>query len=279
MKKCEICGLEFENGHQLGGHKVQAHSKKKCEICGEEISSRGFKLHLWRHEIEQNDISLNKCEKCGTGFYNKPFHSKRFCSLRCSNSRRQSNETKEKIRSKLKGRYKSKAITCDFCGETFKSRRKKKYCSKTCASAGRSRKLKLLPKSHYTQINNKRYSNGYPPGGGYTKWLNYNKIKVQGSYEFRMCKILDVWKERSYIKDWEYTKDNFKYLSLDGKIRRYLLDFKVTTNNNKILYIETKGRIVENDEYKWRAVRNKGFRLNIVNNNGLCKYEKIAGIA
>ena len=99
-----------------------------------------------------------------------------------------------------------------------------------------------------------QYSNGRVVSGGYTKWLVYNNIKVQGTYEYRLCIILDKMKENKEIIDWEYTKDRFEYVNIHGKLSKYLLDFKIFLNNS-FYYIETKGRVVENDKLKWESVR------------------------
>lgn len=112
--------------------------------------------------------------------------------------------------------------------------------------------------------------------GGTTKWIPYKNIKVQGSYEFRMCVILDKWKMCNKIKDWEYTKDRISYIGTDGKLHNYLLDFKIWKNDESFYYLETKGFKKENDDLKWKAVRDKGFDLIVWFGNDLSKEENLS---
>ena len=111
--------------------------------------------------------------------------------------------------------------------------------------------------------------------GGTTKWIPYKDIKVQGSYEFRTCFILDDWKNLGKIKKWEYTNDRFKYIGIDGKTHNYLLDFKIWNNDDTFYYLETKGYKKPNDDYKWNAIKNLGYDLKIWFNDDILKEEKI----
>jgi hypothetical protein len=97
--------------------------------------------------------------------------------------------------------------------------------------------------------------------GGYTKWYNYKDIRVQGSYEVRTCRLLDIWKERGVIKDWIYGHSRFKYFDGEGIEHTYVVDFKVINNDNTFYFLETKGYKRENDDYKWKTVRDLGYNL------------------
>jgi hypothetical protein len=110
--------------------------------------------------------------------------------------------------------------------------------------------------------------------GGFIKWYNYKNIKVQGTYELRACYYLDFLKENNKIKNWEYTKDKFPYIDNNGNKRTYLLDFKIITNNDNIIYIETKGREFENDYYKWKAVKILGYKLKVWRKKDLKRKER-----
>jgi hypothetical protein len=100
-------------------------------------------------------------------------------------------------------------------------------------------------------------------GGGNTKWLQYKGFKVQGSYELRTCFILDRMKEQALIHDWEYTKDRFQYIGMDGKQHTYLQDFKIFNKDGSFYYLETKGYPTENDLLKWMSVVEQGYRLDV----------------
>jgi hypothetical protein len=129
-----------------------------------------------------------------------------------------------------------------------------KFCSRKCS----------YEFTDWSTLHKQAYASGKESvGGGYTKWYTYDCYRIQGTYELRTCKILDVWKTAGLIKDWEYTKDRVPYAHLDGTMHTYFLDFKVLTNDNKILYIEVKGYKREHDEEKWNAIRALGFQLEI----------------
>lgn len=99
--------------------------------------------------------------------------------------------------------------------------------------------------------------------GGKTKWIKYGNLKVQGTYEYRACHILDEMLRLGEIYSWEYTNDRFPYLNEDSKKSSYLLDFKVYTTKNSFYYLETKGYIKENDINKWKSVKDLGFDLHV----------------
>lgn len=65
------------------------------------------------------------------------------------------------------------------------------------------------------------------------------------------------------IKYWEYTNDRIKYINSQGIESTYLLDFKVTKNDDTWFYLETKGYQTPNDILKWNAVKEAGFELKV----------------
>lgn len=121
-----------------------------------------------------------------------------------------------------------------------------------------------LTSEDWSRIHKRAYKKGTNyVAGGTTKWFKYRDIKVQGSYELRVCKILDHWKEIGKIKDWYYSKDRIKYKGIDNKSHTYLIDFTIIPNEGEIYFIETKGRKTDNDELKWKAIRDLGFKLEV----------------
>ncbi|MDO8610259.1 MAG: hypothetical protein Q7R95_06945 [bacterium] len=124
----------------------------------------------------------------------------------------------------------------------------------------------------------KSYKNGRKISGGNTKWIELDttngKIKVQGSYEVRVVKILENWKLNINILNWQYAKDRFAYISKDGMVHTYIVDFKIINNDNTFYYIEAKGRICDNDAYKWASIREFGYTLNVLFNKDIEKFER-----
>jgi hypothetical protein len=221
---------------------------------------------------------MKYCENCGCK-HDGSYGSGRFCSVKCSrgfSTKAKRKEINEKVSKSLRGNipwnrsndYVDKFINkiCPQCNKKFEihySKRNQKCCSISCASKLRGGWINHN-KVDWSAVNKKSYANGHNyVSGGTTKWYDYNGIKVQGKYELRTCFILDKWKESGKIKTWEYTKDRIEYIGIDNKKHSYLLDFKVFENNGSFYYVEVKGKKVDNDELKWKAVRNKGYKLEI----------------
>lgn len=225
---------------------------------------------------------MKECKKCGKEFTPQK-GLQNYCSLTCRNSRVFSKESKEKKRIATishweNGKYDNKKtgvtykeLNCSECGKKFSVPKWKsqKYCSLDCAYSS---------KEHRKKISNsikELYEKGKKVYGGKTKWrvvkTTNGDVKVQGSYEERTCVLLDKWLIEGKIDKWEYTNDRINYINIKGEKSTYLLDFKVYVGND-YYYIETKGRVVDNDYLKWDEVRKQGHKLLILQNKELKQY-------
>lgn len=289
MYTCDKCQKSFEKVTSYAGHRVHCGKKDTVEY---KLSQEKRNKKLRHHRKENSnyckakyELWLNQeriCEKCKIKFTLKERNLKngsgRFCSRICANGRKLSEETKQKIRIQLKGRkivdkvFSKKIKSCEVyfkkcinpkCNKLFTtSRETRKTCSRKCVIVSNKRKQKLSDKLKDA------YKNGKPVYGGKTKWYDYINasgvnIRVQGSYELRVCSILDKWKSGNKILDWQYTKDRINYIDNDNKNHVYILDFKVVESNEKFYYIETKGYKTEKDELKWQAAREQNIDLRI----------------
>lgn len=221
---------------------------------------------------------MKKCENCEI-LHDGKYGSGRFCSSKCArgfSTKAKRKSINEKISKKLKGDSrcawnkgkgkKPMEYVCNECGKKIYSTRERKYCSRECTSKN----------VNWSSVQKKAYADGAQRvgGGGRTKWYDYKDIKVQGTYELRTCAILDEWKARKFILDWEYTNDRYQYLWEDGTEHTYLLDFKVFITETEFYYIETKGYIRENDERKWEAVKKLGHELKVWFNEDIKREEE-----
>lgn len=207
------------------------------------------------------------CETCGTT-HNGSYGSGRFCSKSCANTRLRSEEVRAKISSALRQAPKPHKH-CVECNAMFVPlRHTTTFCSRKCARTNSIRKAKQAQMSRppkWSDIHREAYRTGKNyVGGGTTKWIEYKDIKVQGSYEVRMCRILDEMVSRGEIRSWEYARDTFEYQDATGQDRTYTVDFTIFGNDNDCYFIETKGYQKANDVLKWKAVRDSGHRLDVL---------------
>lgn len=215
---------------------------------------------------------MKTCENCGKE-HDGEYASGRFCSSKCSKSF--STKSKRSLINKKVSKKLSKKpyhLICEFCGKIFETKNKKqKCCSVSCGaklSNGWEKARHDISSEKWSIINKRSYDKGNNyVAGGTTKWYeietSIGKLKVQGTYELRTCKILDSWKENGKIKNWEYTNDRISYIGTDNKKHSYLLDFKIFRNDNSWYYLEVKGYEKPNDKLKWKAVREQNFDLEI----------------
>lgn len=157
---------------------------------------------------------------------------------------------------------------------------RRKFCSRHCSalSSNRVRNPECRKKQGraVSDTMRKLYAEGILQAkGGRTKWLRYQDIKVQGTFELRTCHILDQWKASGKIADWEYTNDRVPYVNVDGKSSTYLFDFKVWRNDGSIFYIEVKGFVRANDPLKWDAARGRGLEVVVWFEKEISEFEKI----
>jgi hypothetical protein len=208
------------------------------------------------------------CENCQKE-HEGTYGSGRFCSAKCArgfSTKGKRKEINEQVSKKLLNNKIKIIKICPQCLNEFivnPCHSHKKCCSCSCAMKFRGGWTNH-DKVDWSKVHKKSYAKGDRIiAGGLTKWFDYNGIRVQGTYELRTCHILDVWKEYNVIKDWEYTKDRVDYIGEDDKKHSYLLDFKVFTNEGFFYYIEVKGYEHPNDPLKWKAVRDKGNKLEV----------------
>jgi len=304
MNKCLYCGKSVKNKFcNVSCQNRYQKRKPTHEQCVKASNTRFGKYKEYKV----------KCFNCNKEFIVKereklfPQKEKYYCSRSCANTRQHSLETRKKISYSItklineghapgfikvgkevhdyKLLYpKEKYIKiCEFCNKEFETINiKKRFCNNLCA---RRYCIKLASKAQHEKMKNnlewwsKIQKNLYAYGkqyvaGGTTKWYDYKDIRVQGTYELRTCFILDKWKEEGKIKNWEYTKDRIKYIGQDNKEHSYLLDFKVFENDESFYYLETKGYIHDNDELKWKATRDKGYKLIVWFDEDIKKNEK-----
>lgn len=253
------------------------------------------------------------CKNCNNSFIYKEeeFVDKHsdFCSLSCSKTRKHSFETKLKISNTNKSNHPINCFVCKneinwnlkktklgnvctncfyktiikrccccknkfelYLGTYFNTKDKiNLYCSKICFWKVNSYIYEKISKTR-----KERYKlNLYELTGGHSKRFYYKEYKVQGSFEYRACFILDYLKEIWLIESWEYTKDSIIYIWLDNKEHSYFLDFKIYNTNKTFTYLETKWFKTELDSLKWLETKKQGYDLIVWFEQDLMRLETL----
>lgn len=262
------------------GYRLRKYVKRNVEVRKQ--NSVYCSPECLRSYISSTKQLVDKqCEECSCLFAPDNIRTK-FCSRSCgaiSSNRSREPESRARqgrsLSSSPKARKTNTILSMQYHAEYSKSprycvicngpkpweQRHHKTCGPACASKTHSDPTK---RGKISETRRKRFADGsLAVTGGNTRWLDYNGIRVQGTYELRMCHILDRWKTTGKITDWEYTKDRIPYINHLGKKATYLLDFKVRRNDSTEYYIETKGFERANDQLKWAATRDAGFELEV----------------
>ena len=216
--KC-VCGKEFQTANSFNGHKshCKEHQTQKhgsLEFYNQIRQDNSIKqsntqkitadlkkqkkLYLWIAEQHQ-------CECCGKVMTEK-YGSGRFCCKACANTRKHSEETKNKIRESLELKYensedliikyqylgaqlKERSIQkynknpklCKFCGEAISyEKRRGKFCCDSCKS-----------KQYAFDINLRRQLNGPFHVTSRYKWGTYRGIRCDSSWELAFLVYLE----------------------------------------------------------------------------------------
>jgi len=203
---------------------------------------------------------MKQCENCNNN-HNGDYGSGRFCSSKCArgfSTKDKRSLINEKVSKKLS--FVPVLIkNCAQCNIVFDTKNVKQlYCSKSCGASATSKGWTNHSKIDWSSIHREAYKNGNNyVAGGTCKWIEITTsnglIKVQGSYEVRVVKILEQWKIKGKIINWQYSPTRFKYYDENHIERTYLIDFLVI-ENNKMWYLEVKGYTQAKDLLKWKAV-------------------------
>lgn len=225
----------------------------------------------WQKPRTRANIVVRACLNCGKEFQST--NNKRYrkcCSVKCATTWSQRFVDMEQVSKTLRDKYKSgeltsvsrkKIRTCPECGKNYTGKRV--VCSDECLKY-RLEKDRERTSQRISETRKKKFALGeLIVTGGTTKWIPYKDIKVQGTYELRTCKILDHWIENGSIHSWKYSPTRIKYIGVDGKLHNYIIDFRINRVDGTFYYLETKGRVKENDALKWKAVRDAGNELVI----------------
>lgn len=283
---CEACGKIFKNSQALNGHK--SHCKKHLENVGrldirEAVDaenrtkiSQTKNIQFQKKSKQKLDKWIgekHKCECCGKIMTEK-YGVGKFCSKSCANTRKHSEETKQKLSQKSKeayekglyphigqGRHDAAEIEyykhpkwCTICGEVIPyERRENETCDAECQSKLRGRIMSDTAAKHGGNSNKN--------GAVNRKWGFYDGIRCDSSWElgyllYCLANNIDISRNRDYFL-YEY----------DGEQHKYYPDFILPTGE----YIEIKGRYKDCD-YEKIAQFPKNKKLIVIDKTNIKPY-------
>lgn len=273
-----FCGQEFTTPNKFNAH------KRNCEIhlrakYGDEyeafmqswIARRTRNSGKKQHEeaINKKDVDLQKwiseqhvCEKCGIIMTEK-FGPGRFCSRKCANSRKFTEETNQKKREaarlytqehpealsrkylldaqKLRVEYDKNPNSCKICGKNIPYNiRYRGSCSLEC-----------LQKLRSQQAKDNIAVGGYREGSGIGKHGYYKGYKCDSTYELAYV-IYNI--DHNIL--FERSSYKYLYVAIDDSVHTYYPDFIQDG-----FIIEIKGYMNENVYRKIAAVNDYPVKL------------------
>lgn len=194
MKNCKYCGKEFDNGRQVAGHQ---------NSCKKNPNRKKFLNNLSERKKHEKKKYQFECETCGFEYkleltennFKKGKYRKN-CSLKCANSRKHSENTKNKISNSLI-KHKNRICLYDNCDSEITYRNKSGYCKK------HFRESKFYKERQKLGIQNtKKEIGGYRTKSGRSKIHGgyYKNVWMDSSWEIEFAKRLDqlniIWKRK-----------------------------------------------------------------------------------
>ena len=187
MYQCEHCSISFDKRQQKANHVRWNHknpyTKKGKRQQKEKLEKAASKRYgSWIEEFVE-------CPKCNTSFVRKRRDSDKglksaikFCSRSCANSRSWTKEDKERKRiAALKNKKPLYVFKCKYCDKENQvpyKRRKKKFCTLSCASKYRYKRFNIKHnRADYRRAASFKFSlNDYP------EKFNFDLIREYGWY-------------------------------------------------------------------------------------------------
>lgn len=243
-----LCGQEFTTPNKFNAHKrnCEIHLRNKygdryedfiaewCRKC--EASSSGKIAHAKAVAKREAELARwvseqHTCEKCGVLMTQK-FGPGRFCSRKCSNSRKFTEETNQKKREaaklytqehpealsrkylldaqKMRLEYDKNPNSCKICGKNIPYNfRYRGSCSSEC-----------LQKLRSQQAKDNIAVGGYREGSGIGKHGYYKGYKCDSTYE-----LAYVIYNLDHGIEFERFTDYYLYIAEDDSIHKYYPDF------------------------------------------------------
>lgn len=256
--KCEQCGKEHDGTYGSG--------RFCCKHCRDVYSGNKFKEKQANKPYEPV-WETRICERCGTSFTvdlkkEDKRSPKRFCSRKCANTRKHSEQTKNKIRTATLNHLKCQGILphkeyptkpCVICGKLFQPKRSSvQTCSPEC-------RAKLAYQTLKAKGNIKHLSGGYREHSGRGKSGWYKGIFCQSTYEL-------AWVIYNLDNDiaFERCKQTFEYI-YEGKTHTYHPDFVLADGT----IVEIKGYHQPSVTVKQQAVLQAGYKYQLLYKNDL----------
>lgn len=216
ITKCKECGIEFNQ------------TRSDQEFC-----SKKCYLKVWQRENRKPIVlTERKCQRC-TVIFIPTANAQIHCSPECRYQKRLFTLRNGKTSAWSKGKEYVPREKCIVCAEPFycapcvkrRSQNTGSFCSQSCRGRYISQHPEMFPKHSIG-----RY--GYRP--------DMPKSFFRSAWEANWARYLDLLKSQKIVKKWEHEPRAFD-VNIEGGIRGYLPDFRVTYTNGLVEYHEVKG--------------------------------------
>jgi len=258
MHECEFCGKQCKSKNSLTQHLI------RCSQNPDEAVQLRLKRMSEKAKKNKDGERLNKnritkkivCKECGVKIDERQFNKHKNSKTCSRNKKRLTNDKNTKSekwyesmrKKKEKGTASNQYLKAKELGlpkpEISEETRRKRSKSVKEANKGRWTESQRIKHSIIMKKVVEANPDSYTQNNvcGRVKNVEYNGVKLKGSWELKTAK----WLDSQSIK-WENESQSFPYI-WNGKEHRYFPDFYLNDLN---VYIEVKGYKTERDEAKW----------------------------
>jgi hypothetical protein len=255
--------------------------KIKCDICDKLITANNYKKHVSSCGNKKQKSKIDDNWKIDDINYKCPFCDKTFTKLGISThiwrihteeGRKFNPNNKFSTNGRIiwnKGLTKETDYRVKQFGDTLSNRIKKGEIIPSFKNKTHSKETKRIISEKLSKNNN----------GGKCKWFLYikndgSKVNLQGTWEVRFAKVLDVIDENWIKIGVGYKGHSFIWKDKDKNEHFYTPDFYSPKLNK---YFEVKGYWWGEDKLKMKTVikQNPEIKIEIIRKNELINYEKL----
>lgn len=223
--KCAQCGVEFA-----------AYPSRSRKFCSPECAYSNQERITRIANLQRKKRGSKICPGCGNEFQLRTGGGTTYCSQSCA-AAHVGKRTMAANR-KVSPRTKFVKTTCPTCGKEFEywSSSKRIYCSSSCSGNNPDRVTKIVI-SRRSKVQENCYSRCRR---GWVE-LGTRRFYAKSRWEANYGRYLEWLRSNGQIADWEYEPETFWFHGIKRGVLSYLPDFRVVSNDGRVVFHEVKG--------------------------------------